>query len=229
MLADSIGPALLVVLDTLAPAERLAFVLHDLFAVPFEESRPSSALPRGDAAAGQPRPAPGPGPRPAGSGGADGRRRGPAAARSAAGSESDPDADSAGSDVSQLDTAIAAVDVARRRQIVDAFLAASRRGDFAALLAALDPDVVLRADAAAARSGAEPEVLGAHAVAATFSGRARAARPALIDGSPGLVWAPGGEPRVVFGFTISDDRIVAIDLLADPDLLAGMDVVITPR
>ncbi len=229
LLADSIGPALLVVLDTLAPAERLAFVLHDLFAVPFEEIAPivgrSPAATRQLASRARRR--------------VQGRAQqdpdermaadeGPAATRSAAGSESDPDADSAGSDVSQLDTAIAAVDVARRRQIVDAFLAASRRGDFAALLAALDPDVVLRADAAAARSGAEPEVLGAHAVAATFSGRARAARPALIDGAPGLVWAPGGEPRVVFGFTISDDRIVAIDLLADPDLLAGMDVVITP-
>jgi RNA polymerase sigma-70 factor (ECF subfamily) len=104
--------------------------------------------------------------------------------------------------------------------VVDAFLAASREGDFDALVALLDPEVVVRADRAAVRSGASEEVRGAAAVAGTFSGRARAARPALVDGAPGAVWAPGGRPRVAFGFTVTSGRIVRIDLLADPERLA---------
>jgi len=109
---------------------------------------------------------------------------------------------------------------------VDAFLAASRRGDFQALLALLDPDVVLRADGATVRAGAEPEVRGAKAVAETFSGRARAARPALVDGAVGLVWAPGGVPRVVFGITSAGGKIVAIDLMADPERLGRLELVL---
>jgi RNA polymerase sigma-70 factor (ECF subfamily) len=117
-------------------------------------------------------------------------------------------------------------DLARRRAVVDAFLAASRGGDFAALLAVLDPDVVLRADRAAVQVGAAREVYGAPAVAETFSGRARVARPALVNGAPGLVWAPGGRPRVVFGFTIVHGKIVEIDLVADPDRLRELDLAI---
>src|SRR5437667_8798227 len=108
-------------------------------------------------------------------------------------------------------------DLTRRREIVDAFLAASRGGDLNALLALLDPDVVLRADPAAVRAGASSELRGAAAVAETFSGRARAARPALVNGAAGAVWAPGGRPRVVFGFTITRGKIVEIELLADPE------------
>jgi SnoaL-like domain len=110
--------------------------------------------------------------------------------------------------------------------VVDAFLAASREGDFEALVALLHPDVVLRADQAAVREGAGSEVRGAAAVAGTFSGRAQTARPALVDGAPGAVWAPGGRPRVVFAFTIADGRIVAIDLLADPERLDGLELTV---
>jgi len=184
VLADSVGLALLVVLDTLSPAERLAFVLHDMFAVPFDEIAPIVG-------------------------------RSPAAARQMAsrararvqGAEPDPD-----------------VDVARRREIVAAFLAASRGGDFEALVTLLDPEAVLRADAAAVEFGAEAEISGARAVAASLSGRAKAAQPALVDGQPGLVWAPGGRTKVVFDFTIVDGRVVSIDLLMDPEHLATLDV-----
>jgi RNA polymerase sigma factor (sigma-70 family) len=176
--AEGVGLALLVVLDTLTPAERLAFVLHDLFAVPFEEIAP--ILDRSPAAARQ------------------------LASRRLQGAPA-PD-----------------TDLARQRAVVDAFLAASREGDFEALVALLHPDVVLRADQAAVRAGADEEVRGAAAVAGNFSGRAVRARPALVDGAAGAVWAPGGRPRVVFGFTIADGRIVAIDLLADPERLDAM-------
>ncbi|MGH2634903.1 MAG: RNA polymerase subunit sigma-70, partial [Actinomycetota bacterium] len=117
-------------------------------------------------------------------------------------------------------------DLSRQRAVVDAFLAASRSGDFDALIAALDPEVVLRADRAAVETGASREVRGAPAVAAVFSGRARVARPALVDGAVGAVWAPGGRPRVVFGFTIMRGKIVEIDLVADPERLGDLDVAI---
>lgn len=117
-------------------------------------------------------------------------------------------------------------DAARRREIVDAFLAASHGGDFEAMLALLDPDVVLRVDAAAALAGAGGAA-GAAAVAGTFSGRATAAQPALIDGLAGAVEPPGGEPRTVIDFTIEAGRIVSIDLVADADDLRGMDVQIS--
>jgi RNA polymerase sigma factor (sigma-70 family) len=184
LLADSVGLALLVVLDTLAPAERLAFVLHDMFDVPFEEIAP--IVGRSPAAA---------------------RQLASRARRRVRGAEAAPDADHA-----------------RQRAVVDAFLAAARGGDFQALLAVLDPDVVLRSDQAAVQVGASGELHGAAVVADTFAGRARAARPALIDGAAGLVWTPGGVPRVVFGFTIAGGRIVAIDVVADPERLSRLQV-----
>jgi hypothetical protein len=120
--------------------------------------------------------------------------------------------------------AVPGADLARQRKVVDAFLAASRGGDFDALLALLDPGVVLRADGAAVQLGASSEVRGAKAVADTFSGRARFAQPALVNGAAGLVWAPGGQPRVVFGFTIARGKIIEIDLLADPERLRELDL-----
>jgi len=186
VLADSVGLALLVVLDTLAPAERLAFVLHDMFAVPFEEIAPIV-------------------------------ERSPAATRKLAsrarlrvqGAGTTPD-----------------TDLTRQREIVEAFLAASRNGDFDALVTALDPEVVLRSDQAVVRMGGiDAEVRGPAAVAGVFSGRAKAARLALVNGVAGLAWATKGRPRVVFGFTITDGKISAISLRADPALLRQLDVV----
>lgn len=119
---------------------------------------------------------------------------------------------------------------------VAAFLAAERDGNFAALLAALDPDVVLRADqvavhASVAAQGAGapqlvPEMRGAAAVATTFTGRARATQPALVNGAAGAVWSPNGTPQVVFGFTIARGKIVAIDILADPTRLRQLALTI---
>ena len=171
VLADSLGPALLVVLDTLTPAERLAFVLHDLFAVPYEEIAPIV-------------------------------RRSPVGARQLA--------SRARRRVQGADPPDA--DPGRQRRIVAAFLAASRNGDLAGLLAVLDPGVVLHADEATVRMGAAAEVVGAAAVAGTFNGRAQAARPALVDGEPGAVWATGGVPRVVFTFVLSGGVITEIGM-----------------
>jgi hypothetical protein len=120
-------------------------------------------------------------------------------------------------------TEVPDADPAHQREVVGAFLAASRGGDFEALLAVLDPDVVLRADGAAVRAGAEREVRGVPAVADTFLGRARFARAALVNGAIGAVWAPGGRPRVVFGFTVVGGKIVEIELIADPARLSGLD------
>jgi RNA polymerase sigma-70 factor, ECF subfamily len=188
LLADSMGSALLLVLETLAPAERLAFVLHDMFAVPFHEI--ATIVDRSPAAA---------------------RQLASRARRRVQGAAADAPA----------------VDRARQRAVVDAFLAASRGGDFDALLALLDPDVVLRADEAAVQTGGvAPEVRGAAAVADTFAGRARAAQPALVDGVVGLVWAPGGRPKAVFDLTISDGKIVAIDLILDSEHVDQLEVVL---
>ncbi len=115
-------------------------------------------------------------------------------------------------------------DRTRQREVVEAFLAASRNGDFGALLSVLDPDVVLRADGAAVRAGAPGEVRGAAAVAETFKGRARVAQLALLDGAVGAVWAPGGRPRVAFRFSIAGSKIVAIELLADSERLEQLDL-----
>ena len=186
LMADSVGLALLVVLERLTPAERVAFVLHDMFDLPFDQI--GAIVGRSPAAA---------------------RQLASRARRRVQGAEalSDPD-------------------VERQRRVVDAFLAASRAGDFQALLAVLDPDVVLRADAEAVRMGADEEVRGAGAVAETFAGRARAAQPALVDGSVGLVWAHGGQTRVVFALTFEGERITGVELLADPDRLGGLDVTV---
>lgn len=115
-------------------------------------------------------------------------------------------------------------DRAEQRRVVDAFLAASREGNVDLLLALLDPDVVLRSDEATVRLGSAPETRGAAAVAGTFKGRARFARPALVDGAIGAIWAPGGTPRVAFTFTIVEGRILAIDLTADGNRLRQIDV-----
>ena len=195
LLADAVGPALLVVLDMLAPAERLAFVLHDVFAVPFEEI--AAIVDRSPAAA---------------------RQLASRARRRVQGAETTPDAD-----------------LSRQRTLVDAFLAAARGGDFQALLALLDPNIVVRADPAAvqlgaAHWGAAQEVRGATEVAATFARLgARAARPALIDGVAGAVWAPGGQPRVVFSFTMAGGKIAAVDLIADPERIRQFDLAILRR
>ena len=189
VLADSVGLALLVVLDTLAPAERLAFVLHDMFAVPFAEI--ASILGRSPAAA---------------------KQLASRARRRVQGAASDDDIET---------------DLTRQRAVVDAFLAASRDGDFDALLALLDPDVVLRADSAVVkrrRSGMEREVRGALAVAGTFAGRARGAQTAIIDGFVGALWAQGGRTRVVFDFRIAHGKIVGIEMVAEPDRLGQMNL-----
>ena len=182
VLADSVGLALLVVLDQLAPAERLAFVLHDLFDVPFDEIAP--IVDRSPAAA---------------------RQLASRARRRVRGAEL-PDA------------------TERRREVVAAFLDASRNGDFTALLELLHPQAVLRSDAVAARMGAAAEVRGASEVARFLSGRARAARLVLVDGTPGAVWSLRGTPQVVFAFTVEDGVVTAIELLADPGRLAALDL-----
>ena len=182
VLADSVGLALLVVLDQLAPAERLAFVLHDLFDVPFDQIAP--IVDRSPAAA---------------------RQLASRARRRVRGAQL-PDA------------------TERRREVVAAFLDASRNGDFTALLALLHPEAVLRSDAVAARMGAAAEVRGATEVAQFLSGRARAARLVLVDGTPGAVWSLRGTPKVVFVFTVEDGVVTAIDLLADPERLAVLDL-----
>jgi RNA polymerase sigma-70 factor, ECF subfamily len=213
VLADSVGLALLVVLDTLTPAERLAFVLHDMFAVPFEEIAP--IVERSPVATRQLA--------------SRARRRVEEArvqeARVQEEGPGDPDAERQPGEIS------------RRREVVNAFLAASRLGDFDALLTMLDPDIVLRADAAAAqmgmdsadagaaRMGADGAVTGARAVAGFFSGRAAAVRPALIDGAPGAIWTHLGETRVLFAFTITGGTITVIDLIADPERIARLEVI----
>ena len=180
VLADSVGLALLVVLETLAPAERVAFVLHDVFSLPFEEIAP--IVGRSTVAA---------------------RQLASRARRRLQGSDS-----------------IRRADLARQRSVVEAFLAAARGGDFSALLAALDPDAVMRADGVAVGWGASAELRGATAVAERFAGGARVVRPALVDGAVGAVWTQRNQPRVIFGFTIIGGRIAEIDLIADPDRLS---------
>lgn len=183
-MADAVGLALLVVLERLAPAERIAFVLHDMFDLSFDDIAP--IVERTPVAA---------------------RQLASRARRRVQGS------DEAG-----------APDRTRQREVVDAFLAASRGGDFAGLLAVLDPDVVFRADAAAARLGSAAELRGAQAVAQNFKGRAQVARPALVDGSIGLLIAPMGKLRVVLALKLDGDRIVGIEAIADQDRLAQLDV-----
>ena len=189
MLADSLGVALLILLDALPPAERVAFVLHDLFDLPFDDI--AGIVGRTPEAA---------------------RQLASRARRRVRGASADRDAATR-----------------RHDELVRAFLQASRAGNFSALLALLDPGATLRADAAVVAMGGaaywqndrlEAGIEGADAVARAFVGRARAAQPALIDGSPGAVWMHERAVRVAFRFTIGGDRITAIDLIADPAALA---------
>lgn len=186
VLADSIGTALLVVLDTLPPTERLAFVLHDMFAVSFEEI----AVVVG---------------------------RSPAAARQLA---------SRARRRVQNGSPTGRADASRRRAIVDAFLSASRGGEMATLLKLLDPDVVMRADETAARMGSAGESHGAEVVARFFAGRAQHARPAEIDGATGAVVVVDGRTRIALGFVIVGDRIVGIDVVADPAQLGRLELMV---
>ncbi len=187
LVADSVGLALLVVLDTLAPAERLAFVLHDMFAVPYEEIAP--VVGRTPAAARQ----------------LDSRAR-----RRVQGAGPEPEPD-----------------LGRQRAVVDAFLAASRGGDFDALVAVLDPEVVLRADAGADPRGASREIRGAARVAGQamlFRSAETVARPVLVNGTAGTLTVRGGAAYSVMAFTVRDGRITHIHLLADPARLADLDL-----
>ena len=181
-LADSVGLAMLVVLQALEPAERIAFVLHDMFELPFEEISP--ILGRSTVAT---------------------RQLASRARRRVQGPPRKSDKDS---------------NVVAERKVVDAFLAASREGNFEALLAVLDPSVVMRGDEAAIRLGGPRQLSGSAAVAKAFVGRAQGARFVLVDGAAGIVVAPNGHLLLVLGVTIRDGRITAIEAIADPDRLA---------
>jgi RNA polymerase sigma factor (sigma-70 family) len=186
LLADSIGPALMVVLDTLTPAERLAFVLHDIFAVPFDDIAPIL-------------------------------ERSPVATRQLA---------SRARRRVQGSTPPRQVDPVRQRRVVDAFLAALRHGDFDALVAVLDPEVLLRDDSAGL-PGSAATMRGAHAVGAyavRFSRGARFVRPALVDGTPGLAIGPRRRLLGALGFTVDGDTITAIDMISDRVRLRHVDL-----
>jgi len=186
-LADSVGLALLVVLEALEPAERIAFVLHDMFDLPFDEIAPivgrSSVATRQLASRA--------------------RRR--------------------------IQGAPKGEDVRAERKVVDAFLLASREGNFEALLTMLDPQVVLRADEAAVRLGGPRQVSGSAAVAKLFQGRAQAGRFILADGAPAVLVAPNGRLLLVLGLTIRDGKIAAIEATADPDRLAKFNFALPPE
>jgi RNA polymerase sigma-70 factor, ECF subfamily len=189
LLADSVGVALLVVLDMLSPAERLAFVLHDIFAVPFDDIAP--IVERSPEAA---------------------RQLASRARRRVQGERTLPD-----------------TDLARQREVVDAFQAAARSGDFEALLSVLDPDVVVRADQGAVNAGALRIVRGAEAVARQAMGYASLemlARPALVNGVAGAVAMRDGEVLSVGAFTVRGGKVVALDILADPERLRALDLTI---
>jgi RNA polymerase sigma-70 factor, ECF subfamily len=194
LLADSVGSALLIVLRTLTPAERVAFVLHDLFDLPFEEI--AAIVGRSEAAA---------------------RQLASRARRRVRGGQEGRE------------------DEVKKREIVSAFLAASREGNFNALLQLLDPEILLTADDVAVKTaeankarGAPPfenEMQGATVVAEIFKGRALGAQLALINGSVGTTWIGGGKPRVAFLFSIENGRIQGIDVVMDPEDLKEMEVV----
>ena len=187
LLADSVGLALLVVLETLDPAERLAFVLHDMFAVPFEEI--AAIVGRSPTAA---------------------RQLASRARRRVQGAVPVPD-----------------TDLNRQREVVDAFLAAAQSGDFEALVAVLDPEVVLRADRGAEPAGASRVVRGAGAVAQqalAFSRFGLVVRRALVNGAPGVVAFMNEKPFSVLAFTVTAGKIVEIDILADPARLKQLDL-----
>lgn len=185
LLADSVGLALLVVLETLAPAERLVFVLHDMFDLSFDEIAP--IVGRSSTAARQLA--------------SRARRR-----------------------VHRADIA-SSPDLTRQREVVDAFLAAARGGNFEALLTVLDPDVVLHSDPMVLPSGAPTEIHGAEAVAArAIRGGARAAQPALVNGSVGVIVAPRGRLLMVIRFTIQNGKIIELESIADPERVRLLDL-----
>jgi RNA polymerase sigma-70 factor, ECF subfamily len=190
LLAEGVGLALLVVLDTLAPAERLAFVLHDMFAIPFEEIAPIVG-------------------------------RSPTAARQLA---------SRARRRVQRQATVPDADLARQREVVDAFFAAARAGDFQALVALLDPDVVVRADAGAVPVGASRVLRGAAAVAEqalSFArGRGRLVQPVLVNGAAGAVVAPRRRLVAVMAFTVRRGKIVDIEVVADPQRLRRLDLAV---
>jgi RNA polymerase sigma-70 factor (ECF subfamily) len=183
VMADSLGLALLIVLEMLSPAERIAFVLHDMFSVSFDEV--GQILGKSSEACRQLA--------------SRARRR----VRTAEDSPADPQ---------------------RQREVVDAFLRASKQGDFQTLLSLLSPDVELVADAAAAALGAPERMDGPFDVATRFSGGARVARLALLDGLAGFVWAQGGKPKVAFEFTVVAGVVTRIDMIGDEDVLEEMRV-----
>jgi RNA polymerase sigma-70 factor (ECF subfamily) len=193
LLADAVGSAMMIVLDTLGPAERVAFVLHDLFGLSFEDV--GAVVGRSAVATRQ------------------------LASRARTRVQGAPEREQ---------------ELPSQREVAQAFMTASRDGNLDSLLAVLDPDVVLRVDpvavkAAAARAarGAPHlvgEVRGAAEVAQVFLGRAQVARPALIDGTPGAAWAPGGHPRAIWAFKVEQGRIVEVQFIADPKTIARLDV-----
>jgi RNA polymerase sigma-70 factor (ECF subfamily) len=188
LLADSVGLALLIVLDTLAPAERLAFVLHDVFEVPFEQI--ASIIDRSEPAT----------------------RQLASRARRRLSTTPAPEAD-----------------LAEQWELVDAFLAAARDGNFDRLLAVLDPDVVLRADGGATGLGGSRVVRGAHAVASgasAFNRLGYESRRALVNGAPGVVSFADNQPISVVGFTVAGGRIVEMNILSDPDRLRELDLAV---
>jgi RNA polymerase sigma factor (sigma-70 family) len=188
LLADSVGLALLIVLETLTAAERLAFVLHDMFGMPFEEIAP--IVERSPAAT---------------------RQLASRARRRVRGAKSESDAD-----------------LTEQREVVDAFLAAAREGDFEGLIAVLDPDVVFRIDFGPDSPQARPEVEGAEAVARQIIARgtplAPLARPAIVNGAAGAIVGVRGRPFAVAGFTVSNGRLTEIDIVTDPDKLPHLDL-----
>jgi RNA polymerase sigma factor (sigma-70 family) len=187
LLADSVGLALMVVLETLGPAERLAFVLHDMFAVPFDQIAP--IVERSPDAT---------------------RQLASRARRRVQGQPTVPD-----------------TDLTKQRQVVDAFFAAARDGDFDALVAVLDPEVVLRSDGGVLRPDATVVVQGAETVAGRASGYARLSpfvRPVLVNGVAGVLVAPQGRPFSVMAFTVRNGKIVAIDSISDPERLRQLDL-----
>jgi RNA polymerase sigma factor (sigma-70 family) len=185
LLAEAIGLALMVVLTRLDPAERIAFVLHDMFALPFEDIAP--IVERSTDAA---------------------RQLASRARRRVQGGD------------------LPAAELPKQRAVVDAFLAASRANDLAALIAVLDPDVVFRGDATAVRMGGPQELRGAEAVARAFAGRAQAARTALLDGALGLVVAPRGKLVLVLRLTITDGRIAGVEAVADRASLENLELTV---
>jgi RNA polymerase sigma-70 factor, ECF subfamily len=182
-IADTVGVALLVVLEKLSPAERIAFVLHDMFSFSFDEI--GGILGKSSEAS----------------------RQLASRARRRVRTADDPSADPQ-----------------RQREVVDAFLGASRKGDFQMLLTLLSPDVELVADAAAVAIGAPERKDGPFDVATRFSGGAQSARLALLDGRAGLVWAQGGKPKVAFDFTVDAGYVTRIDMIGDEDVLSEMNV-----